>query len=103
MVQPGATDAFGEIAGIKAELNGLALDLIGNLARYFTTALDQFLMRINLVFDKGACWPRSSHVRHSVRIASSLPLRPQGHVKCDFACLKTTCFRGLRRRQKFEQ
>jgi len=54
MVKPRAADAFGEVAGIKAQLNRLALDLLRDLFGDLTTALDQILMRVNLVLDETA-------------------------------------------------
>ena len=54
VVQPRPAHAFGEIAGIKAQFNGLAPDLVGHFAWHFAGALHQILMRIDLVLDETA-------------------------------------------------
>ena len=54
MRKAGPADAFGEIAGVKAKIDGLLLDPLGDFGGDFAGPLHLFLVRIDFVFDERA-------------------------------------------------
>ncbi len=85
MAQPRAADLFGEVAGVKAQFQRLALDLGGDVGGHLAGAFDRRFVRIDLGFDE-SCAPsrRSSPVPGSVQTAIRCPFRsraPQWHPR----------------------
>ena len=54
MAKPRAADLFGEVAGVKAKIEDLLLDLLCHVVRHLTGPLNLRLMRVNLALHKVA-------------------------------------------------